>query len=61
MRSHPLVWGQAGDLVVSPIIDSLLGARTLLGAPGRTTSNKKSLGAPGLTTRSKDTTGLYSL
>ena len=30
-----------------------LGARTLLGAPGLTTRNKKLLGAPGHTTRSK--------
>ena len=29
-------------------------ARTLLGAPGIATRNKKLLGAPGLTTRSKD-------
>ena len=35
---------------------ALLGARTLLGAPGIATSNKKLLGAPGLTTRSKDAT-----
>ena len=34
----------------------LLGARTLLGAPGRTTRNKKLLGAPGIATRSKDAT-----
>ena len=41
----------------------VLGARTLLGAPGRTTSNKKLLvgartllGAPGIATRSKDAT-----
>ena len=34
-------------------LDSLV-ARTLLGAPGIATSNKKLLGAPGLTTRSKD-------
>ena len=32
------------------------GARTLLGAPGHTTSNKKLLGAPGLTTRNKKAT-----
>ena len=31
----------------------LLGARTLLGAPGLTTRNKKLLGAPGIATRSK--------
>ena len=30
----------------------LLGARTLLGAPGLTPSNKKLLGAPGIATRS---------
>ena len=35
---------------------SLLQARTLLGAPGRTTRNKKLLGAPGIATRSKDAT-----
>ena len=34
----------------------LLGARTLLGAPGLATSSKKLLGAPGLTTRIKDAT-----
>ena len=34
----------------------LLGAMTLLGAPGIATNNKKLLGAPGLTTRSKDAT-----
>ena len=33
----------------------LLGARTLLGAKGIATSNKKLLGAPGIATRSKDT------
>ena len=33
-----------------------LGARTLLGAPGRTTKNKKLLGAKGIATRSKDAT-----
>ena len=33
---------------------SLLVARTLLGAPGLTTRNKKLLGAPGIATRSKD-------
>ena len=32
----------------------LLGARTLLGAPGLATRNKKLLGAPGIATRSKD-------
>ena len=31
-------------------------SRTLLGAPGRTTRNKKLLGAPGIATRSKDAT-----
>ena len=35
----------------------LLGARTLLGAPGRTTRNNKLLGAPGITTRSKKLLG----
>ena len=35
---------------------SLLGARTLLGAPGLTTRSKKLLGAPGIAARSKDTT-----
>ena len=35
----------------------LLGARTLLGAPGLTTRSKDATnGAPGLTTRSKDAT-----
>ena len=34
-----------------------LGARTLLGAPGIATRNKKLLGAPGLTTRNKDVEG----
>ena len=33
-----------------------LGARTLLGAPGRTTRSKKLLGALGIATRSKDAT-----
>ena len=33
-----------------------LGARTLLGAPGLTTRNKKLLGAKGIATRSKDAT-----
>ena len=35
---------------------SLLGARTLLGAPGLTTRNNKLLGAKGIATRSKDAT-----
>ena len=35
---------------------SILGARTLLGAPGHTTSNKKLLGTKGIATRSKDAT-----
>ena len=34
-------------------------ARTLLGAPGITTRNKKLLGAPGLTNRSKDATSTF--
>ena len=34
-----------------------VGARTLLGAPGRTTRNKKLLGAPGIATRSKKLLG----
>ena len=34
----------------------LLGARTLLGAPGLTTRNKKLLGGPGIATRSRDAT-----
>ena len=34
----------------------LLGARTLLGAPGLTIRNKKLLGAPGIATRNKDAT-----
>ena len=34
---------------------SLLGARTLLGAPGRTTRSKKLLGAKGIATRSDRT------
>ena len=40
------------------MLASLLGARTLLGAPGiaTNTSNKKLLAAPGLTTWSKDAT-----
>ena len=33
-----------------------LGARTLLGAPGRTADNKKLLGTKGIATRSKDAT-----
>ena len=37
---------------------SLLGARTLLGAPGLTTRSKKLLGAKGIATRSKVATGL---
>ena len=36
--------------------ESLLKARTLLGAPGIATRNKKLLGAPGIVTRSKDAT-----
>ena len=32
----------------------LLGARTLLGAPGLTTRNKNLVGAPGIASRSKD-------
>ena len=36
----------------------LLGARTLLGAPGLTTRNKKLLGAFGIATRSKDAISL---
>ena len=39
----------------------LVGARTLLGAPGLTTSNKKLLGAPGIATRSKDARGLEAM
>ena len=39
----------------------LLGARTLLGAPGIATSSKKLLGAPGLTTRSKDATRVHTV
>ena len=38
-----------------------LGARTLLGAPGLTTRNKKLLGAPGRTTRSKNATRGFSV
>ena len=38
---------------------SLLGARTLLGAPGIATRNKKLLGAKGIATRSKDATILF--
>ena len=47
---------------------ALLGARTLLGAPGIATRskgiatrNKKLLGAPGLTTRSKDSRTLLTI
>ena len=36
----------------------VIGARTLLGAPGLTTRNKKLLGAPGIATRSKDATNV---
>ena len=43
------------DLIESTILKGL-GARTLLGAPGIATRNKKLLRAPGLTTRSKDAT-----
>ena len=38
-----------------------LGARTLLGAPGLTTSNKKLLGAKGIATRSKDAISFWPL
>ena len=38
----------------------LVGARTLLGAPGLTTRSKK-LGAPGIATRSKDATRLEAI
>ena len=39
----------------------LLGARTLLGAPGIATRSKKLLGAPGRTTRSKKATKGFRL
>ena len=45
--------GKAAMFSANPV---LLGARTLLGAPGLTTRNKKLLGAPGIATRSKDAT-----
>ena len=40
----------------SGLLASLLGARKLLRAPGRTTRNKKLLGAKGIATRSKEAT-----
>ena len=40
---------------IKQVMAVLLGARTLLGAPGHTTG-RKLIGAPGLTTRSKDAT-----
>ena len=40
---------------------SLLGARTLLGAPGLTTRNKRLLGAPGIATSSKDASRLEAI
>ena len=48
-------------MIYFPREDRLLGARTLLllGAPGRTTRNKKLLGAPGIATRSKDAIYIY--
>ena len=39
----------------------LLGARTLLGAPGLTTRRKKLLGAKGIATRSKDAMRLEAI
>ena len=39
----------------------LLGAKTLLGAPGLTTRNKKLLGTKGIATRSKDATRLEAI
>ena len=49
--SESNVWHRESNLLAS-----LLGARTLLGAPGRTTRNKKLLEPAGVATRSKDTT-----
>ena len=40
---------------------SLLGARTLLGLPGLSTSNKKLLGTPGIATNSKDASRLEAI
>ena len=41
------------------MLQSLLGARTLLGAPGLTTRSKTLLGSPGIATRSKDATTYF--
>ena len=43
-------------LLGAPGLTLVLGARMLLGAPGRTTGARMLLGAPGLTTVSKDAT-----
>ena len=40
------------------LISLLLGARTLLGAPGLNTRSKKLLGAPGIATSNKDSTSM---
>ena len=40
---------------------TILGARTLLGAPGLTTRSKKLLGAKGIATRSKDASRLEAI
>ena len=44
-----------------PVHGVLLGARTLLGAPGLTTRNKKLLGAPGIVTRSMESSRALGL
>ena len=40
---------------------AMVGARTLLRAPGLTTRNKKLLGAPGIATRSKKATNCIAM
>ena len=45
--------GKKGCRISGCLLAVLLGARTLLGAPGLTTRNKKLLGAKGIATRNK--------
>ena len=51
---HELLYLHYVDMGMD-VLNIILGARTLLGAPGIATRNKK-LGAPGLTARSEDAT-----
>ena len=63
LRTGPIILLVQVQPSIKALLALLLGARTLLGAPGiatrsiLATSNKKLLGAPGLTTRSKKLLG----